>query len=203
MHRKDVINILIDRYKLDNYLEIGVNDGRTMESIKAKHKLGVDPDCHTYQVICEGKGDMFCGTSDEFFEQLDINVKYDIIFIDGLHVAEQVFRDITNSIKHLSDNGIIVLHDCSPPNKNTIGPVNNYGIWNGNVYIGYIEAVKTYNLEYYTVSTDYGCGVIFPRNVDLNQERKYINHDWDYFEKNRKDLLNLIEVGEFLNKIRD
>jgi hypothetical protein len=41
-------------------------------------------------------------TSDEFFE---INKStYDIIFIDGLHIDEQVERDIINGLKILNLN---------------------------------------------------------------------------------------------------
>ena len=51
-------------------------------------------------------------TSDEFFEQ---NTEvFDVIFIDGLHLSEQVYRDITNSLSCLSENGYIICHDMNP-----------------------------------------------------------------------------------------
>ena len=57
----------------------------------------------------------FVGTSDEYFESIkDTEVKYDIIFIDGLHHNEQVLKDVENSLKHLSEGGSIVCHDCLP-----------------------------------------------------------------------------------------
>jgi predicted O-methyltransferase YrrM len=54
-------------------------------------------------------------TSDAFFERS--MVKFDVIFIDGLHEEHQVDRDIVNSLQHLNPGGIIVLHDCLPPRR--------------------------------------------------------------------------------------
>ena len=56
-------------------------------------------------------------TSDEFFKS-HINKKYDIIFIDGLHTAYQVSKDLYNSIKNLKNGGIIILDDVFPHNEN-------------------------------------------------------------------------------------
>ena len=36
-------------------------------------------------------------TSDEFFKQNEDT--YDVIFIDGLHTSDAVYRDINNSLK--------------------------------------------------------------------------------------------------------
>eukprot|EP01034_Spumella_vulgaris_P005623 gene5623-7181_t len=51
-------------------------------------------------------------TSDDFFAQ---NTEFfDVIFVDGLHEANQVFRDVTNALKWLNPGGAIVMHDCNP-----------------------------------------------------------------------------------------
>lgn len=54
--------------------------------------------------------------SDKFFEEelSRPDRKFDAIFIDGDHRAEQVIKDFDNSILLLEDNGIIFLHDTSP-----------------------------------------------------------------------------------------
>lgn len=48
---------------------------------------------------------ILCGTG--FLQKL----KYDLIYIDGLHTQEQVINDIKNSCVHLSNNGIIWIDD--------------------------------------------------------------------------------------------
>jgi hypothetical protein len=76
------------------------------------------------------------------------------------------------------------------------------GDWNGNVYSGYIDVVNTYDLNYFTVDVDWGCGIIhsIDENLDLNFKRKNIISNWNFFNDNRKSLLNLIPVDEFIKK---
>jgi len=38
--------------------------------------------------------------------------------------------------------------------------IKDGGDWNGNVYCGYINAVTTFELNYFTVDTDWGVEVI-------------------------------------------
>ena len=40
--------------------------------------------------------------------------KWNLIFVDGLHVREQVIKDAQNAILHLSSGGLVVLDDCWP-----------------------------------------------------------------------------------------
>lgn len=62
-------------------------------------------------------------TSDEFFELLSsgeilsTGTRFDVIFIDGLHFADQVDRDIANAFKYIKEAGFVVLHDCNPPSE--------------------------------------------------------------------------------------
>ena len=57
----------------------------------------------------EKKFSFFKNTSDKFFE---INrEKFDLIYIDGSHEAQQVYKDISNSWACLNHNGIIVCDD--------------------------------------------------------------------------------------------
>jgi hypothetical protein len=62
-------------------------------------------------------------------------VKFDLVFIDGLHFSEQVDRDIENSLQHLNPGGTIVLHDCNPTTE-AIGtyPCQVHGPWTGDVW---------------------------------------------------------------------
>ena len=107
MTRTEIINSLIHEYNYKSYLEIGVNTpsqpGYNWIGVKIPVKHGVDPNVET----------TFKMTSDEFFKN-HIAQKYDIIFIDGLHLFEQVYKDIINSLLYLNDNGTIVVHDCNP-----------------------------------------------------------------------------------------
>src|SRR5690606_27460848 len=101
------------------YLEIGVrNPQANFDKIRASEKYGVDPG-----IEFEDNPVNFKMTSDAFFAQLSAGeclspeIRFDVIFIDGLHTADQVERDIRNSLRYLADTGFVVAHDCNPPTE--------------------------------------------------------------------------------------
>ena len=169
MFRYDIINYLIEKKNFKKYLEIGVrNPDDCFNRINAQKKFSVDP-CYEYNTEVDYKLE-----SDEFFSNmekgnLDLNktFKWDIIFIDGLHLAPQVENDIINSLNHLEDNGYIILHDCNPPTlhharedfSNTT--TSAVGDWNGTVWKAFYKLRATRpDLEMYTINTDWGVGVV-------------------------------------------
>ena len=187
MLRSELINIIINKTNAKKYLEIGVYDGVNFNSINCSHKVGVDPD--------ETSAATFHLSSDDFFYQNKDN--FDVIFIDGLHHADQVYKDILNSLMFLNDGGHIVCHDMNPTQeKHQIVPYQG-GIWNGDCWKAFVKLrQERSDLEMFVVDTDHGCGLIkkgnqktLSLNIDLN---------WNDFEKNKKQWLNIISVGEFL-----
>jgi predicted O-methyltransferase YrrM len=55
------------------------------------------------------------GGAEPFFAQSD--ERFDFVFIDGSHRAANVYADISGALAHLSDNGVILLHDFYPQAK--------------------------------------------------------------------------------------
>ena len=154
-------------------------------------------------------------TSDEFFSDYVGDKKYDIFFIDGLHIREQVYRDVINALNHLKSNGSIVLHDCNPAEEwNQVtsedpvdrvhrrlcrGP-NKHGDWNGDVWKAFLDLRRTRDdLKMFTVDTDFGCGVVRLGNQDLYTDDVEASdmYTWGYFKENRGKILNLISIDEF------
>jgi hypothetical protein len=221
--RTDLLNHLADKYKLERYLEIGVqNPSINFDKIRVPFKIGIDPNPAANATICK--------TSDEFFSWLkqysgvshgpldnevkrikdnfvvsenvsnktiSLNAKFDLIFIDGLHTAEQVKKDFENALKILSPDGFIVLHDCNPEKEeHTIVPrPTERGHWNGDVWK---FAVAMYYPKV-TVDIDNGC-MVFCNNIDLfPYSSRAVTEDWNIFNENRKYLLNLISWDEFVS----
>jgi hypothetical protein len=199
MRRFDIINTFIKKYNFKNYLEIGVYQGENIRKIIAPHKDGVDPGSEGHMTPEVN----YPITSDEFFELIKNHkdIKYDIIFIDGLHHSEQVDKDIENSLNHLIDNGVIVLHDCNPEKEEYSLVPRISGPWNGDVYKSVLKFRQNYNHSFFTVDTDCGCGVIINNNSGVSLcDKESLQRgleSWDYFDHNRKQLLNLISVDEF------
>jgi hypothetical protein len=94
-----------------------------------------------------------------------VNYKWDVIFIDGLHISHQVEKDILNSLEHLSDDGYILLHDCNPflYEYDYKRIVEDYWgqAWNGTVWKTIYKFLCTReDLDIYTINTDEGVGLI-------------------------------------------
>lgn len=190
MKRTDIINHLIKKNDYKRYLEIGVrNPDENLNKIIVEHKDGVDPAGNCNYPI----------PSDDFFNQLDVDVKYDIIFIDGLHLDYQVEQDITNSLKHLNEGGTIVMHDCSPIKEEH--QVEEYVVgktWNGTTWKAYVKFRMTdENLSMCVVDTDHGVGVITKGKQTLYPKSDIL--DFKLLDENRKEILNLITPEKFLN----
>lgn len=192
MTRTDVLNHLAEKHNLQRYLEIGVqNPTQNFDKIKCAYKVGVDPDPKanaTFQM-----------TSDEYFKN-HLEEVFDLIFIDGLHTAEQVKKDFENVLKILSPGGFIVLHDCNPEKEDhTIVPrPTERGHWNGDVFYFACE-LGLFFKKFNVVDIDNGCGVWNNAGSDITENRMmFLPPNWEFFDKNRKQLLNLISWDEFI-----
>lgn len=200
-----LINYLIEQQGYVNYLEIGVNDAMCIRQIIAEHKDGVDP----YPGSEVGGGHFpeinYPISSDDFFELIKgHDIKYDIIFIDGLHESDQVDKDLQNALNHLQPNGTIVMHDCNPPEYEIQLVPRQTGIWNGDVWKSIVKLRCTEpNLEINVVDTDWGVGIVrFGKQELYNKASLDQCLNYYYFDNNREELLNIISVEEFYNKFK-
>ena len=191
LNRWDVINTLITKNNYKSYLEVGTQDPNSnFCKIQAEHKVSVDP---------FPRGEVtFIGTSDEYFTSITDDIKYDIIFIDGLHHNDQVLRDIENSLNHLSDNGTIVCHDCLPTTELMQSRDDNGGEWTGDVWKAIAELrVERIDLDIKVIDTDFGCGLIKPgTNIPYMTNENYLTYS--YYHLHKWQLMNIISVEDFL-----
>lgn len=206
--RTDIINFIISKNKNSSYLEIGVRKRESnFNHIKAKYKYSVDP-----FVKLENKKNHFQIESDDFFKSLNkgnllkSGIKFDLIFIDGLHLAEQVERDIKNSLKYIKDDGFIVLHDCNPISEWHARQTYRYDftpakkIWNGTVWKAFMKKRFDKNLFTCCIDTDMGVGIISKtKNIGKSINKTNTFYEFEILRKNRKKLLNLIDFEEFKN----
>jgi hypothetical protein len=217
MYRFDIINYLIQERNYKSYLEVGTSTKINFLMVKCKVKECVEP-AHNKNITYD-----YNMTSDEAFDIIKKkDKKYDIIFIDGLHLEHQLDKDIQNAINALNDNGVIVLHDCSPKKPSHASDPRHNKIWNGTCYKSFVKfRLNNPDISTCVVNTDYGCGILdiyrtqkpVQYILPLSKETLPNNHDkivngpieiddriitWDYFSTNRKELLNLIEPKVFL-----
>ena len=136
-------------------------------------------------------------SSDRYFAEYP--ARYDIIFIDGLHEHNQVYRDIIHSLHHLNHDGVIVLHDCCPESEymqRHCTESQQGTIWTGDVWKAFVKARADLPYEMYVVNVDYGCGIIdtalpkvsdtsaLPQNMESMQYSEFLScaNDWMNFK---------------------
>lgn len=200
MTRTQIINGLIAKNNYKSYLEIGINEPSpdtrrwnwTDVQIETKH--GVDPNVDTTYRM----------TSDEFFAK-HVPQKYDIIFVDGLHLFEQAHRDILNSLNNLNENGTIIVHDCNPIHEITQRRERVSAAWHGDVWKAILKLrIEEPFISIDTVDTDEGCGIIRKGTQELLNpieiSSSFDIYDYSYLEKHRQKFLNLISIENFVKK---
>ena len=214
MNRFDIINRLIEKNNYSSYLEVGVsNPDDCFNRIKVEDKVGVDP------YPTKGQPNIYETTSDLFFSVCEKPI--DIIFVDGLHLEGQVIKDIENSLKLLTEGGSIVVHDCNPTTKEVATEVAPWWAkaqqrrvyqpivseemeeelghtWYGTSWKGFVYfRMHRDDLKMLTIDTDCGCGII----QRGSQERYPIvdNLQWEDLEGDRKKMLNLMSVEDWLS----
>lgn len=187
--RWDIINYLVEQNGYKDYLEVGVQDYYSCcDKINTPNKTSVDP-------APRNKCD-YVMTSDAFFEQLPDDVMYDIVFVDGLHHREQVYRDIINSLKHLKEGGTIVVHDCMPMSESEQVRDDHGGPWMGDVWKAIVDLKSTRSdLEILTVAHDCGCGIVRKGKQELIKPDVELN--WHNYVKNYEEWLGSIDMNKF------
>lgn len=211
--RTDIINYVLSQLNRDtSYLEIGVRDPRdNFNLIKADIKYSVDPGFEFEENPVD-----FKKTSDDFFKGLENgefltpDIKFDVIFIDGLHLAEQVDKDIFNALKYIKDDGFIILHDCNPPtewhsrvaNGFFMTPANQF--WNGTSWKAFVKWRLNPSLYSCCIDTDWGVGILSKKQnigehlVDNNK----FYYDYAVFDAHRVEFLNLINFEDFKKRVK-
>jgi len=196
--RRKVIIEIINYFKFNSYLEIGLRNGDSVFNhvpCKIKYSVDINPDSKP----------SYCGTSDSFFSQSKItDIKWDCIFIDGWHVIDFVYRDLINSVRHLTENGVIFLHDILPTKY-------EYTLESGDINCQTAWKIIPYILKHHPelrvcsiADGNAGIGVVVKGNriktLDVNFNQFY---DYNLMDKNRKLSQNVIDYNDLIGWINN
>ena len=204
MNRYDIINQFISDRGYQRYLEIGTKHGDCLTRVNAPVRISVDPDPRSVA--------SYVMTSDEFFDMTKIYPSMenafvpDIIFIDGLHEHNQVWRDIQNALSILDPGGVVILHDCLPTSEKMqeYHTESQDALWTGDVWKAFVKARAELPYELYTIDTDFGCGIIdtrvrkrsatasLPTDMEQMTYKQYVSHpNW----MNRKEGISYVRTN--------
>jgi hypothetical protein len=109
------LNQLGKKLAAKTYLEIGVHEGSTFFNTNFATKHAVDPHFKFDTSEFENKKTKFFSMpSDDYFREHADGLKFDLVFLDGLHTFEQTFRDFCSALTLTHDRSVILLDDTYP-----------------------------------------------------------------------------------------
>ena len=224
--KSDLINRFIVSQDYKFYLEIGLGYAETWNYIVCDNKVCIDPNPFTGNTYLDDElrsadpnstwhiagnevGNLeptYKMTSDEFFEKTEIskwNFTFDIIYIDGDHAGDQVYKDAINSLNYLSSGGCLVLHDTGPATY-IKEPSDNEGC--GTAYKAWIKLrspIKRVSMMSYIFSSHDVVGIIHFDNPDKKYsiENKEYDDSWEFYKENTKEILNLKTYNEIIESL--
>ena len=126
-------------------------------------------------------------------DEIPNNIKFDVIFIDGLHLASQVDIDVKNALKYIKDDGFIVLHDCNPPTEWHARESYEYfqtpalGFWNGTTWKAFLKWRYNPSVNSCCIDSDWGVGIL-SKNRKIGEHIELQNPFFEFalLEANRK-----------------
>ncbi len=169
----EVINYTIQKKNYRSYLEVGTQNNINFHAVSCGLKHGVDPD--------PNYSPTFKCTSDEFFEKNCM--KYQCIFLDGLHTVEQIRKDFINAMECLTDDGVIIIHDTNPEKEIWTRHPRVSKQWTGDVF----KFICQLSGEFITLPFDYGITIAkkMPFEISLN------DISFEQLDSNRSFYLNI------------
>lgn len=147
------------------YLEIGVLHGESLKRIQkhAKQCYAVDPIFNHREYDSNVK--LFEMTSDDFFTTLDPSIKFDMVFIDGDHEKNQVYKDFINSKDRVIDDGLVILHDTVPMDDDMTASWFCNNAWEA------VQKIKVeFKNEWEILSLPFNPGITIMRKINWNKQ---------------------------------
>jgi len=136
-----------------------------------------------------------------------LGVQFDLICIDPFHEYAESASDFSVLPLFLTDDGIIISHDCHPPKKEWATSQFKSGGWCGVTYVAFVEfAYNNPNWFYIILNNDTGIGMMSKKpmaslkntfNRELQKQlidmfKAGDDTTYDFFCANSKELINAI-----------
>lgn len=188
--RGKFINSLLKDLNFKSYLELGISKGWCWEEIELENKVGVEinPEIPDLRIVKN--------TTDNYFSSLETSKKFDVIFIDADHEKNQVFKDFTNAYNHLSENGIIIMHDVNPIDASDIDPGRL-----GNCFEFWIELVNTHSKAtklFIGIQNEKegSLGLFFKNKLNFTRKNiKCMDYGYSFYDMNRNKYTTEIQLN--------
>ena len=190
-----LLNALIEKYNLESYVEVGVQSTeQNFDKIRCNYKIGIDPALKTSEKIFGFVGEMGMTSDDAFAAMFTTGYTplYDIFFLDGLHTKEQIKKDFENSLRCLSDNGFILIHDTLPDEEQYTTVPRETRRWYGNVFAWAMTLNQYDGIGFVTFNIDCGCTLVWKMPEKKAAPKLTDEMNWETYKSIGNVLLNVV-----------
>jgi len=185
------INDLIKSRDVGVYCGVGGNAGDFLNAIAAPRKYYV-------QRLAQPTS----GGADRDSEGQPL----DLVYISGMHLAEEVLANIDAALARLVPSGIILLYNCLPKVQCHQERAGNGGPWTGDVWKAVVALRQRPDIDVATYEAEWGLAVILPRPNTSPLAMDDRGLTWNRFRQERDELLRTMQyqqIWAFLGEVKD
>jgi hypothetical protein len=173
-----------------------------MRQIEVPEKWGVDPFPNLAAVR---ECSVFVPQkSEQFFRAVAPHAgKFDLVFIDGDHMAPLVYEEVHAALDIIQHRGVIVLHDCNPHTEAMQQVPSVPGEWTGDVWKAVVR-LRREGHELRVIDSDYGIGVLVPRSARSDNPARTPSDPlglsdltWANLVQHRREWLGLLDAWDW------
>lgn len=160
-----------------SYLEVGVRHGASL-ALAAGVAVGVDPAPEISNEL-PAQTRLLKMTSDAFFErsrELAIEPP-DLVFIDGMHLFENVLRDFMHAERMASPGAVVLIDDIFPNHPSQALRERRTRVWTGDVWKLH-ECLKVWRPDLFLLPIDTSpTGMLLVAGLDPNNRTLWDNYN--------------------------
>ena len=151
--------------KPERYLELGGRDGINFRTVAKHSKKAIGVDKYPCPFGLEDNMEYHHMYTDQYFENLSDDVKFDCVFIDADHSHEQSLKDFMNVKDRVIEDGFIFFHDTYPYDEWMTVPRHCNDVYRTALYI-------KENLidEFEIVTLPFNPGVTIVKKINRNKQ---------------------------------
>lgn len=145
----------------ERYLELGVRDGKCFLEVAPYCEEAIAVDYAEQSFSLPNNAQYHKVYTDDYFESIkNLDMKFDMVFIDADHSFNQSYKDFVNVKDMVIQNGFVFFHDTYPYDKDMTSP-----IYSGDCYKTPIEIKKNFSDEWELVTLPFNPGVTICKKI--------------------------------------
>lgn len=163
------LTFMAKNIKPENYLELGVRCGKIFFSVAQFCKKAIGVDISSCNFELQENMNFIQNSTDVFFENLNEEEMFDMVFIDADHSHEQSLKDFLNVKNHVIEDGFIFFHDTYPYDSYMFSPNLS-----GDCYKTALYIKQNLSSEFEILTLPFNPGVTIVKKISKFKQLAYL-----------------------------